>query len=57
MLFENNKFNSDSLEEIEGFAEEAVSNLQNDEIIQFERFGFVRIEKQKDEIKAFFTHK
>ncbi len=57
MLFENNKFNQNSLEKIEGFAEEALSDLKNGEIIQFERFGFVRIEKQNDEIKAFFTHK
>lgn len=57
LLFKNNKFNPDSLEKISGFAEKAVSYLKNDEIIQFERFGFVRIEKQNNQIKGFFAHK
>lgn len=57
LLFKNNKYNPESLKKISGFAEKAVSELKNDEIIQFERFGFVRIEKQDDEIVGFFSHK
>jgi len=56
-LFKNDKFNTDSLERIEGFAEEAVKKIKTDEIVQFERFGFIRIENYKDEIIGFFTHK
>ena len=37
--------------------EEAVKKIKTDEIIQFERFGFIRIENYKDEIVGFFTHK
>jgi glutamyl-tRNA synthetase len=57
LLFEKDKFNPNSLESIDGYAEESVNLLKNDEIIQFERFGFVRIEKTDDKIKGFFTHK
>jgi glutamyl-tRNA synthetase len=56
-LFKGNKFNSESLKKEEGFGEEAVSKLKTDEIVQFERFGFVRIEKKDDKITGYFTHK
>jgi len=57
ILFKKEKFNTDSLEKIEGFAEEAVSKIKTGEVIQFERFGFVRIENQQGKIKGFFAHK
>jgi len=57
LLFENDKYNPNSLEELEGFAEEAVSDLKTGEIIQFERFGFVRIENEDSKITGFFAHK
>jgi glutamyl-tRNA synthetase len=57
LLFINDKFNKNSLEQIDGFAEEAVSQLKTDEIIQFERFGFVRIENINNKITGFFAHK
>ena len=57
LLFKNDTYNPDSLTEIDGFAEEAVSKLNNGEIIQFERFGFVRIEKKDGKITGFFAHK
>ena len=57
VLFKNDKFNQASLEKINGFAEEAVTKIKNGDIIQFERFGFVRIENQKNKITGFFTHK
>ena len=56
-LYENKRYNTDSLKKIEGFAEKAVSDLKTGEIIQFERFGFVRIEKSDKNIIGYFTHK
>ncbi len=57
LLFINEEFNKDSLEKIDGYAEEAVLQLKTDEIVQFERFGFVRIEKIDNKITGFFAHK
>jgi len=57
LLFNDEDFNPDSLQVVQGFAEEAVSEIKNGEIIQFERFGFIRIENKKGEITGFFTHK
>ncbi len=42
----------------EGLAEPEIQNLKEGEIIQFERFGFVRLNKKnKEKYKFFFTHK
>jgi glutamyl-tRNA synthetase len=57
LLFVNEKYNEDSLKQADGFAEKAVSKLKTDEIIQFERFGFVRIENINNKITGFFAHK
>jgi len=57
LLFINEEFNKDSFQKIDGYAEEAVLQLKTDEIVQFERFGFVRIEKNNDKIIGFFAHK
>ena len=57
LLFEKDKYNSKSLEQVEGFAEDAVSSLKTGETIQFERFGFVRIENENNKITGYFTHK
>jgi len=57
LLYKNGKFNKDSLKKIHGYAERAVQTLKTGEIIQFERFGFVRIEKQNNKIIGFFSHK
>jgi len=57
LLYKKGKFNEDSLKKIHGYAEKAVETLKTGEIIQFERFGFVRIEKQNKEIVGFFSHK
>jgi len=40
-----------------GLGEENLKNLKEGDIIQFERFGFVRIDKINKEIVAYFTHK
>ncbi len=39
-----------------GYAEPEVSTLSEGEIIQFERYGFVRIDKTDPKIKAVYTH-
>lgn len=57
LLYQNDNYNPNSLEKVEGFAEDAVSQLKTGEIVQFERFGFVRIEKQNNTIIGFFAHK
>jgi glutamyl-tRNA synthetase len=56
-LYKDGKFNPDSLEKVHGFAEDAVATIKNGEIIQFERFGFVKIENIKSHIVGFFAHK
>lgn len=57
ILYQNDKYNPNSLEKVEGFAEDAVSQLETGEIVQFERFGFVRIERQNNNIIGYFAHK
>ena len=53
-LFIGDKFNSNSLEILEGYAESFVTTLQADTMIQFIRLGFCRIEDNKS---AVFTHR
>jgi len=57
LIFKKDTYNPKSLVELHGYAEKAVSDLKSGEIIQFERVGFVRIEKQEEEIIGFFAHK
>ena len=57
VLMKNGQFNENSLTEVKGFAEPSILNINSGEIVQFERFGFVRIEKDHDQIHAFFTHR
>jgi glutamyl-tRNA synthetase len=57
LLFEGDKYNPDSLETVQGFAEKAVSTIMTGEVIQFERFGFVRIENTDNQVTGFFAHK
>ena len=57
LLFINDVFNKDSFEIVNGYAEEAVSQLKTDDIVQFERFGFVRIENTDNKVTGFFAHK
>ena len=40
-----------------GVAEEACKTLSINEIIQFERFGFVRIDKVDKKLTAYFAHR
>jgi glutamyl-tRNA synthetase len=57
LLYIGDKFNKDSLKKIDGIAEESVSNIKTNEIVQFERFGFVKIENIDNKITGFFAHK
>jgi len=42
---------------IEGFAESACKKLKPDDIIQFERFGFTRIDEVNQKIVGYYSHK
>ncbi|MFA5102440.1 MAG: glutamate--tRNA ligase [Candidatus Thermoplasmatota archaeon] len=57
LLFKGENFNSNSIQEIHGYAEKAVAGVPPGEIVQFERVGFVRLEKQRTELIGFFAHK
>jgi len=46
-----------SFKERDGYAPTAWRNLKTGEIVQFERFGFVRIENIDNKITGFFAHK
>jgi len=41
----------------EGIAESACKNLKPDEIVQFERFGFARIDRVNSKLTAYYAHK
>ena len=53
-LFFGEKFNDDSLKEVEGFVEQAYLELKDGDEIQFIRFGYCRKESTHQVI---FTHK
>lgn len=57
LIFKGETYNPDSLHELQGYAEKAVSGITIGEIVQFERVGFVRLEKQKKDLVGIFTHK
>lgn len=57
LIFNGETFNPDSLHELHGYAEKAVGGLPTGEIVQFERVGFVRLEKQKNILVGILTHK
>jgi glutamyl-tRNA synthetase len=57
LIFKDEIYNPDSLHELQGYVEKAVSNVPAGEIVQFERVGFVRLEKQKKDLVGIFTHK
>ncbi|MEM3341514.1 MAG: glutamate--tRNA ligase [Thermoplasmata archaeon] len=50
-------FNPDSLKVIKGLAEPAVKDLKVDEVVQFVRFGFCRLDAITPQIVFCFTHK
>ena len=56
-LFIGENYNPDSLKEVKGLVERSFEDVKNDEIVQFERFGFVRVERKGKEIVGIFVHK
>ena len=57
LLFKDDLFDPNSLEIIKGYAEEAVAKIKTGEIVQFERFGFVRIKNEQNNLIGYFAHK
>jgi glutamyl-tRNA synthetase len=57
LIFNGDTFNPNSFSELHGYAEKAVLGLPVGEIVQFERVGFVRLEKQNEVLIGIFTHK
>ena len=58
VLFIDDEYNENSLKIEEGVGEAAIKNLLVDDLVQFERYGFVRIDqKQKDKIIVNLAHK
>ncbi|MEM3427590.1 MAG: glutamate--tRNA ligase [Nitrososphaerales archaeon] len=54
VLFKDDEFNRESLNEVRGFAEPSVAKLKVGEVVQFIRFGFCRIDSEG---VAIFAHK
>lgn len=52
-LLVNDKFNEKSMSTSDGYAEDYVNNLQKEEIVQFERVGFFKLDDVKE--KAFIA--
>ncbi|MFH0738143.1 MAG: glutamate--tRNA ligase [Candidatus Micrarchaeota archaeon] len=48
LLDEKGEFNKKSLEKIDGFCEAGCANLEIGTIVQFERFGFCRLDKKEN---------
>jgi glutamyl-tRNA synthetase len=42
---------------VNGFAESACKKLKPDTVIQFERFGFVRVDEVDAKLTAYYAHK
>ncbi|MCD6512611.1 MAG: glutamate--tRNA ligase [Thermoplasmata archaeon] len=54
--FKNGLFDENSLDEMEGYVEKNIDEMRDGEIVQFERFGFVRIEKD-EKLIGIMAHK
>jgi len=57
LLYTGEVFNDKSMRIVKGFAEPALKQIKDGEIVQFERFGFVRIEQTDKGIIANFCHR
>ena len=56
-LFANDVFQPHSLETIRGYAENSISDVSDQAIVQCERFGFIKIEKTSAGLQGIFIHK
>jgi glutamyl-tRNA synthetase len=57
LIFKGETYNPDSCSELKGYVEKAVSTIPIGEIVQFERIGFVKLEKQKTDLVGILAHK
>lgn len=58
VLFIDDVFNENSLKIVDGIGEKAVASLKVDDLVQFERFGFVRIDRiEKNKLFVNLAHK
>ncbi|KYC45853.1 MAG: Glutamate--tRNA ligase [Candidatus Methanofastidiosum methylothiophilum] len=58
ILYEGEDINPNSLTTINGYGEEGISSLKEGDIVQFERFGFVRVDKvDSKEVTVILAHK
>ena len=58
ILIKEGKINKDSLKIVKGLAESSCNRLQLSATVQFERFGFVKLDKKKkDKLVFILTHK
>ncbi len=58
VLYEGEDINPASLTTINGYGEEGIASLKEGDIVQFERFGFVRVDKIKSNgITVILAHK
>jgi len=55
LLYINGKFNEKSLTTVEGYAEKNIEEVPHGQVVQFERFGFVRMERD-DSMVGIFAH-
>ncbi len=56
LLYLNNTINKDSLQYINGYVEKNISETEIGEIVQFERFGFIKINAKNNVYKANYVH-
>jgi len=56
MLYLNNRINKDSLKYIYGYAENNLAALNIGEIVQFERFGYAKINNKNEKILMNYIH-
>jgi glutamyl-tRNA synthetase len=53
----DDQLNPESLKTVYGVAEKNIESLNIGEIIQFERFGFCRLDEKNEAYKFIFTHR
>ena len=56
MLYLNNRINKDSLRKVQGYGERKLLELQIEEIIQLERFGYTKINNIAEKVQMNYIH-
>ncbi|MHA1684820.1 MAG: glutamate--tRNA ligase [Candidatus Heimdallarchaeaceae archaeon] len=56
MLYLNNRINKDSMKYIVGYGEKSLKTVSLGEIIQFERFGYVKLNEKNNVLKMNYVH-